>query len=405
MDSADVHVPLAQGAARAPAAGNLICGMRRRVAAVVAAGAVAAVTLLVVLPVVLVPHNGGGGGGGGGGRAHASGQGDGYQYWCVGTSCSSYVTVVPTAGYNYAGGGTDVDDAFAWMAASAQYGDFLILRTSGSDGYNDYIDALTGYRMNSITSILITAAPGASAAFVLDAVAAADTIFLAGGDQTLYAQLFPGTPLAAALRARAANVTVGGTSAGAMYLGHIVFTPPSDADSVTSAIALADPYAPAIQFNPSLFTVPVFATGGARRVLVDTHFAQRDRMGRLLTFGSRLVQDGNVSVAGGQCVYMVAMNEASAFLISPTGHAPLVGGDDTSTGYVCTLCTAPTTCLPSTPLTAGPFDCQRLSRASHDAFNFQTWSGSGDPFTLSVVNGTIVGDPYGPPTLAFAKQQ
>ena len=34
------------------------------------------------------------------------------------------------------GGGTDVDEAFAWHIDNANGGDFLILRASGADGYN-----------------------------------------------------------------------------------------------------------------------------------------------------------------------------------------------------------------------------------------------------------------------------
>lgn len=37
-----------------------------------------------------------------------------------------------------AGGGTDNDDAMRWMLTRAKGGDVLVLRASGSNGYNNY---------------------------------------------------------------------------------------------------------------------------------------------------------------------------------------------------------------------------------------------------------------------------
>ena len=37
------------------------------------------------------------------------------------------------------GGGTDVDALFTWMGARAGGGDFVVIRASGADGYNQYV--------------------------------------------------------------------------------------------------------------------------------------------------------------------------------------------------------------------------------------------------------------------------
>jgi len=42
------------------------------------------------------------------------------------------------------GGGTDVDAAFEWMIERAGGGDFLVLRTTGTDAYDPYIYAMGG---------------------------------------------------------------------------------------------------------------------------------------------------------------------------------------------------------------------------------------------------------------------
>jgi cyanophycinase len=62
--------------------------------------------------------------------------GDGYLVWCTGTCDGSDASPPTAAGAVLMGGGTDVDEAFAWHIGNANGGDFLILRASGADGYN-----------------------------------------------------------------------------------------------------------------------------------------------------------------------------------------------------------------------------------------------------------------------------
>ncbi len=61
-----------------------------------------------------------------------------YDYYCVG-KCDAKVQGNPTPGSVLMGGSTDVDEAFVWMNELSGGGDFVILRATGSDGYNDYI--------------------------------------------------------------------------------------------------------------------------------------------------------------------------------------------------------------------------------------------------------------------------
>ena len=237
----------------------------------------------------------------------------------VGLNCEAYKTASPTPGIVLMGGGTDVDAAFDWQIAHADGGDFVILRATvrmrcreisgvpkrsrhairaclqGSDGYNDYVWELSGGTLNSITSIVLTSAEGAEQDFVLAAANDADALFWAGGDQTLYVERISGTSLAAAIIARQNAITVGGTSAGCDWLSDFVFSPATDAPSITSPAALRNPYAYGISFADSPYELEGFGRPkqGARSFLADTHFEQRDRMGRLLTFGARLVQVGS----------------------------------------------------------------------------------------------------------------
>ena len=42
-------------------------------------------------------------------------------------------------GLGLMGGGTDVDALFTWMSDRAGGGDFVVIRASGADGYNQYV--------------------------------------------------------------------------------------------------------------------------------------------------------------------------------------------------------------------------------------------------------------------------
>ena len=57
------------------------------------------------------------------------------------------------------GGGTDVDAAFQWMCQRAGGGDFVVIRTTGTDAYNPYIQQLCP-QMDSVETIIITSTTG-----------------------------------------------------------------------------------------------------------------------------------------------------------------------------------------------------------------------------------------------------
>ena len=138
-----------------------------------------------------------------------------------------------------------------------------------------------------------------------------------------------------------------------------------------------------IAFAPSFFVDAAFATGGARRVLTDAHFVARDRMGRNLAFLARLAADGNVTVGGGACAYLVANDEATALAIHPGGLGAVLSDEPNTRGwslaFVCRMCGAPAVCARGVPLSAGPFECARLDAFDGDLADFQAWSWSGVP--------------------------
>jgi cyanophycinase len=101
----------------------------------------------------------------------------------------------------------------------------------------------------------------------LERLEEASGIFFTGGNQLRLTTLLGGTPVAKLIRARNAHgVAVGGTSAGASILSeHMI----ASGDEGSSLIAGS------VQLAPGL--------GLTNRFIIDQHFRERDRLGRLLT--------------------------------------------------------------------------------------------------------------------------
>jgi len=291
------------------------------------------------------------------------------------------VVTVPLGGAYLAGGGTDIDAGMVWLLAQGgaraanQYGDVVVLRTTGSDGYNRY---LTGLGANSVTSIVIKSVDGANSAYVQNVIAKAEAIFIAGGDQATYVNLWTGTSLVAAVNTRVAQgYPIGGTSAGLAVLGDYVYAA-LNASSV-SATVMANPYDASVTLQSAMFNVPVL-----RNVLTDSHFKTRDRMGRLMTFMARLQQDGlatsSLPLAIGideQSGVGVSMN-TSAVVFGPGAGAFLLNATPTSVRR----------CLTGVPLTFTNIDTQRVS--SGRTFSLATFTGPATArYTLSINLGAL----------------
>ena len=101
----------------------------------------------------------------------------------------------------------------------------------------------------------------------LERLERATGIFFTGGNQLRLTTLLGGTPVAKLIRARnAQGVTVGGTSAGASILSEHMIAFGDEGSSVISG---------SVRLAPGL--------GLTNRFIIDQHFTQRDRLGRLLT--------------------------------------------------------------------------------------------------------------------------
>src|SRR3954470_16493174 len=112
-----------------------------------------------------------------------------YSYFRVGNPTD--VTTATTAGTVLMGGGTDVDAAFQWMCQRSGNGDFLVIRATGTDAYNPYIQQLCPGE-NSVSTLIIPNASAAADPFVIAAVQNAEALWIAGGDQSDYINFWKG---------------------------------------------------------------------------------------------------------------------------------------------------------------------------------------------------------------------
>ena len=232
-----------------------------------------------------------------------------FSYYLTGNAAD--VAATTEAGLGLMGGGTDVDALFTWMSARAGGGDFVVIRASGADGYNQYVYDLGDF--DSVETLVLRTRAASSDAFVLQTIRNADALFIAGGDQSDYVNNWKGTPVEAAIHELAARgVPIGGTSAGTAILGEFLYS--AQRKSVTSAVALADPFSRDITLDRDFLVLPHLAG-----LITDQHLIERDRLGRTLTFMARLVIDGWTTDPRA-----IAIDRETAVLVDADGQATVV---------------------------------------------------------------------------------
>lgn len=214
------------------------------------------------------------------------------------------------------GGATEDDEAMKWFLRRANGGDVLVLRASGSDGYNDYLFSQLGISVNSVETIVFNDASAAYNSYVKQKINRAEGIWFAGGDQWDYVSYFRNTPVDSIIRQRKLNnnIVVGGTSAGMAILGQAYFS--AENGTVYSEEALANPYSSSVTVDTSLF----LDNNYLQNTITDTHFDDPDRKGRLVVFMARMFTDYLMDARA------IACDEYTAVCINEKGIASVFGG-------------------------------------------------------------------------------
>jgi len=221
----------------------------------------------------------------------------------------------PHGGICMMGGATENDEAMKWFLQRADGGDILVIRASGSNGYNAYFYSQLGITVNSVESIVFNNAAASAEPYVLDKIAHAEAIWFAGGDQWDYVSYWRNTAVDSLIRDAVENrhIVVGGTSAGMAILGQLYFT--AENGSATSTSALSNPYLPTVTVDSARFLNLHFL----ENVITDTHYDNPDRRGRHVVFLARAYQDYGMQARG------IACDEYTAVCIDTTGIARVYG--------------------------------------------------------------------------------
>jgi cyanophycinase-like exopeptidase len=271
----------------------------------------------------------------------------GQSYTSFFTGNSTNIITAPQGGICMMGGATESDDAMRWFLQRAAGGDVLVLRASGSSGYNNYLYSELGVSVNSVETIVFNNATAANEPYIHQKIAQAEAIWFAGGDQWRYVSWWRNTAIDSLINDALLNrnIVIGGTSAGMAILGGAYFTAKNG--TVTTADALGNPYHARVAIDSARFLdLPQL-----RDVITDTHYDNPVRKGRHVTFMARMFQDWGMEAKG------IACDEYTAVCILPNGNASVYGGfpaSDDNAYFIQTNCELdeqlPENCAPGMPL-------------------------------------------------------
>lgn len=302
------------------------------------------------------------------------------------------IVTSPVGGICMMGGSVEDDNAMRWFLQRANGGDILVLRASGSNGYNNYMYSELGVNVNSVETIVCHNALASYDPYVQSKIQQAEAIWFAGGNQWNYVSYWRNTPVAALINEamQNRNIVIGGTSAGMAILGGYYYT--AQNGSVTSAQALSNPYHSLVTVdNAAFLQIPIISN-----VITDTHFDNPNRKGRTVTFLARTVKNQSFPLKA------IACNERAAVCIDTNGIASVYGTAAQHQAFFiqpnCGLENVmPETCLPSTPLSwnhsGQSVKVYKVTGnlTGSNTFNLKTWlSGSGGTWeNWSALNGVL----------------
>lgn len=232
--------------------------------------------------------------------------------WLTGSLDDKCPNISGNQGVLLMGGNFDVDEAFINRVKPRVHGgDVVVLRTSGSDGYNDYLQGLLV--SDSVETILVDTVTNANSDYVDWVIRSAEFVFIAGGDQSDYLNQWQGTKVETAIASvYQKGGVIGGTSAGAMIQSEWIYDP-DGISSVYSREAVTDPCHPFINMSNNFLSTPYL-----QNTIIDTHFQQRDRLGRLAAFMSQR----NASIVG------IGIDEDTSLFIDANGLATVDGDNE-----------------------------------------------------------------------------
>lgn len=333
-----------------------------------------------------------------GSAASVAREGAGFEYQLAcGTPSESPAT---TASAVMLIGGSEADTAgepaaTGWFLDQGGRGDYLVLRVGGTGGQADWLCSAFAGEFNSAAELSVDSRAAAGHPDVLASVDEADMLFIAGGDQRDYVELWRDTPLAAAINAHVQDAPIAGTSAGMAVLGQSYYAPESL--GILGSELLDDPFDPlSDEIGHGDFIRHPLLAG----TITDTHLDRQHgagdefRYARLFGFLARLVAfDSGPGRALG-----IGAEEGVFIAVEASGTAQVFGASDSAAWFLMRNLRGPERIeaglplvwdrqqsavkayrLPASPEGSGDFDLDAPVAASggqwHDWFTDDGWSG------------------------------
>jgi len=235
----------------------------------------------------------------------------GLKQWISGNTIDSCASLYDGSGATLLmGGGAEVDEAFTDRVIPhvGEGIDVVVLRTTGTNAYNDYL--LDLLNADSVETIIIDKRSKANEDYVDWAIRSAEFVWVAGGDQTDYLNQWEGTKVQAALQSVFdKGGVIGGTSAGMAIMAASIYDPDGVGSAVSSEV-VTDFCHNTLSFSSKFVDIPVLNNS-----LTDTHFQNRDRMGRTIV---SLGHHNNEH-------FSIAASEKSAIFITNDGQSIVDG--------------------------------------------------------------------------------
>ena len=299
------------------------------------------------------------------------------------TGSAADVSTPAQGGLILMGGSTDVDPAIAWFLQRAAGGDVVVIRATGADGYNNYMYNMVP--VNSVETLIIDSRDKANLPEVATKIRNAEALFIAGGDQWNYINFWKNTAVEDALNylLNTKNVTIGGTSAGLAVLGQAYYS--AENGTVTSDKALINPYLRTVSIGTSDFLSSTFL----QNTITDSHYTQRDRQGRHITFLARLMKDYGYTQAKG-----IGVDEQTALCIDASGQGKVYGLNHVY--FLKNTNLGAETCVSKSPLTwnrgGQAITAYRIAGSSvgNGTVNLTNWTFGGGSSAFYAVNAGVL---------------
>jgi cyanophycinase len=196
------------------------------------------------------------------------------------------------------GGGKNETNGFRHFLNAAGGGDIVVLTGKGylNNRYTHDIWKMAEefkIKIDSVESIALLNKNASNEEFVLEKIRNAEAIFFTGGDQSKYIDRIKNSELQTLLQKKInTGVAIAGTSAGLAIMGEYIFS--AVRGGITSLRALKNPLSKIISIESNFLNIP-----GTENIITDTHFSNRNREGRLLSFMYRTQRDYNLkSIVG-----------------------------------------------------------------------------------------------------------